>query len=86
MKHSARITVLRLTLPLKIFIRNYVTPQDSSPPSVVHKRFFPAGCAAAGCTARRKKGASRHRRFGIRHLRSYEITHYSVNLFVSVRY
>src|SRR3989442_3934326 len=35
--------------------RIYVTLQDSSTPSVVRKRFFTAGCAAAGCTARSKK-------------------------------
>src|SRR6266566_2812823 len=53
-----------------------VIPQDSSPPSVVRKRFLPAGLAACGCQARRKQGASRRRRRGIRHLRSYLLLWY----------
>jgi len=35
-----------------------VTIEDSSPPSVVRKRFFAVGMAAAGCHAHSKKDAS----------------------------
>src|SRR6266478_1401454 len=59
----------------------FVTAQDSSPPSVVRKRFFAAGLAACGCQARSKKTRAavecrfiEHVRRGIRHLRSYLVS------------
>src|SRR5215469_3280999 len=46
-----------------------VTPQGSSPPTAVSKRFVAAGLAATGCQARSNKDASRRRRRGSRYLR-----------------
>src|SRR2546425_1955536 len=48
-----------------------VTLQDSSPPSVVRRRFFVAGMAAAGCHARNKSRREPPEGRGSRHLDSY---------------
>src|SRR6266851_3636479 len=44
---------------VQIYHVYFVTAQDSSPPSVVRKRCFLAGGAAAGCTTRKQTDASR---------------------------